>query len=96
MLVSIEGFRYSANKQAYLLIRKPETQNPSLKKQIIVIFSCLFIISSQAGQATEPECLVAVGLAAGDDGQVRHVAYCILSQNPSAAKNAENKNHKSA
>ena len=25
----------------------------------------------QAGQATEPECLVAVGLAAGDDGQVR-------------------------
>ena len=24
----------------------------------------------QAGQATEPECLVAVGLAAGEDGQV--------------------------
>lgn len=24
----------------------------------------------QAGQATEPECLVAVELAAGDDGQV--------------------------
>ena len=28
------------------------------------------ILFFQAGQATEPECLVAVGLAAGEDGQV--------------------------
>ena len=33
----------------------------------------LFMYNIQAGQATEPECLVAVGLAAGDDGQVRRI-----------------------
>ena len=32
-----------------------------------VMKSLLFL---QAGQATEPECLVALGLAAGEDGQV--------------------------
>ena len=35
-------------------------------RNVVVDVVCFF----QAGQATEPECLVAVGLAAGDDGQV--------------------------
>ena len=38
-------------------------------KAVIVIGLVIFICF-QAGQATEPGCLVAVGLAAGDDGQV--------------------------
>ena len=39
----------------------------------------------QAGQATEPECLVAVGLAAGDDGQVRKITCMQYSLDPNIA-----------
>ena len=37
---------------------------------VIIHASLVIFVCFQAGQATEPECLVAVGLAAGDDVQV--------------------------
>ena len=62
--------------------QKARNAKCEVKKKITVIFSSFpfffFILSLQAGQATEPEGLVAVGLAAGNDGQVRHVA-CLNS-----------------
>ena len=36
----------------------------------MIVIGLVIFVSFQVGQATEPECLVAVGLAAGDDGQV--------------------------
>ncbi len=41
----------------------------------VVTDSSSLLFFFQAGQATEPECLVAVGLAAGDDGQVQRLRY---------------------
>jgi len=53
-------------------------------KQRLLGVAMLFF---QAGQATESECLVAVGLAAGDDGQVD---TCLVadSENNRAIANA--------
>ena len=45
-----------------------------------VIFIGLVMLFFQAGQATEPECLVAVGLAAGEDGQV-HTCLIVDAEN---------------
>ena len=53
-------------------------------KQRLLGVAMLFF---QAGQATEPGCLVAVGLAAGDDGQV-DTSLVADSENNRAITNA--------
>ena len=46
----------------------------------VIFIGLVMLLFFQAGQATEPECLVAVGLAAGEDGQV-HTCLVVDAEN---------------
>lgn len=46
----------------------------------VIFIGLVMLLFFQAGQATEPECLVAAGLAAGEDGQV-HTCLVVDAEN---------------